>query len=283
MEIGPLRWASSEGVFLFQVPYEERLFSLETVILLSSSLYAIQIFLDKGDLSFLGEKLSILKLNFHPPFPEEEQAEQERYVVHSTIKDGFCIQSIFLAEEISNVMSEFEKAFLDSVANHVLETLDKEGRHISDIPFLQNKVVIDDVEAMLFEIDTNYKSLAASWSIAAGSDCTSKFNFADVFYNGKIQVRDLFYDLAERAMETFDQLLLGKEEKITLFKIARSLLNLSGLLYSKDTDKKITDEQLNFSHSEIILEAVNSKKLYRLDVRAYTIDDEQFCDITIMG
>ena len=167
--------------------------------------------------------------------------------------------------------------------NHVLDTLEKEGRHISDVPFLQNKVIIEDVEAMLFEIDTKYKSLAASWSIAAGPDCESKFDFTDVFYNGKIQVRDLYYDLAERAVETIDQLLLSKEEKITLFKIARGLLNLSGLLYSDDSDEKITDGQLNFSHSEIILEAVNTKKLYRLDVRAYSIDEEPFCDITIMG
>ena len=281
-----LRWASSEGVFLFQVPYESKLLSLETVILLSSTLYAMQVFLDKGELSFLGDKLSILKINFHPPFTEEETEEddiREGFVVHSSIKEGLCFQSIFLASQITNEMSEFEKAFLDSVVNHVLDTLQKEDRHVSDIPFLQNKVVIDDVESMLHEIDTKYKSLAASWVLSAGSEAETKFELTDVLYNGKIQVSHLFYDLAERAVETINQFLFSKEDKITLFNIARSLLNLSGLLYADEDEKKISDGELNFSHSEILLEAVNSKKMYRLDVRSYNIDNEAFCDITIMG
>jgi len=287
MEKSSLRWASSDGAFLFQVPYEETMFPLETVILLSSSLYAISVFLEKGNLSFGGEKLSIIRLNFHPPISEEDIADeelQEKYVIHSAFHDGFCFQSIFHESDITNEHSEFEKAFLESVVNHVLETLDKSGFHVSDIPFLQDNVVINDVEEMLHEIDTKYKSLVASWSLAGGADCEdNRFDFSSVHYNGKIKVKDLFYDLDENAIEAIDELLLGKEGKMTLFRIAKSLVGLSGLLYSDESTEKISDEELNFAHSEIILETADSKRLFRLDVRAYTIDEEQYCDITIMG
>ncbi len=289
MEKGSLRWASSDGAFLFQVPYEETMFSLETSILLSSCLYAISIFLEKGDLSFGGERLSIIRLNFHPPIPEDgeessDEENEEGYVIHSTYKSGFGFQSIFHTSEITNELSEFEKAFLESVVNHVLDTLDKAGFHVSDIPFLQDNVVINDVEQMLQEIDTKYKSLAASWALAADSNCEdNRYDFSNVYYHGKINVKDLFYDLAEHADESIDELLLSKEGKMTLFRIAKSLVGLSGLLYSDDNSEKISDEELNFAHSEIILETSQSKRLFRLDVRAYNIVEEQYCDITIMG
>lgn len=289
MEKESLRWASSDGAFLFQVPYEETMFSLETSILLSSSLYAISIFLEKGDLSFGGEKLSIIRLNFHPPIPDNKEEassgeNEEGYVIHSTYKGGFGFQSIFHASDITNELSEFEKAFLESVVNHVLETLDKSGFSVSDIPFLQDNVVINDVEKMLQEIDTKYKSLAASWVLAAGPNCEeNRYDFSNVCYHGKIKVKDLFYDLDEQAIESLDKLLLSKEGKMTLFRIAKSLVGLSGLLYSDEKSEKISDEELNFAHSEIILETSQSKRLFRLDVRAYDIDEEQYCDITIMG
>ena len=292
MENSSLRWASSDGAFLFQVPHEEAMLPLETVILLSSSLYAISIFLEKGDIAIGGEKLSIIRLNFHPPIleeheteSEEEEEQQERYVIHSAFKDGFCFQSIFSAKEITNEQSEFEKAFLESVVNHVLETLDKAGFHVADIPFLQDNIVINDVEEMLREIDTKYKTLVASWSLATDSfNNTSRFDFSNVHYNGKIKVKDLFYDLDEKAIEAIDEILQSKEGKMTLFRIAKALVGLSGLLYSEEESEKISDvEQLNFAHSEIILETSESKRLFRLDVRAYTIEDEQYCDITVMG
>lgn len=292
MEKGSLRWASSDGAFLFQVPHDETMFSLETSILLSSSLYAISIFLEKGDLSFGGERLSIIRLNFHPPIPDDEEEEEEvsneeneeGYVIHSTYKGGFGFQSIFHTSEINNELSEFEKAFLESVVNHVLEKLDKAGFQVSDIPFLQDNVIINDVELMLNEIDTKYKSLAASWSLAAGPESEEdRYDFSNVVYHGKINVKDLFYDLAEHADESLDELLLSKEGKMTLFRIAKSLVGLSALLYSDENSEKISDEELNFAHSEIILETSKSKRLFRLDVRAYNIVEEQYCDITIMG
>lgn len=286
METGPLRWASSEGVFLFQVPYEEKFFPLESIILLSSSLNAIDIFLDKEQITFKGQPLSIVRLNFHPPFSTSEDTTPRSYgyVIHSYFKTGFCFQSLFYADEITNELSEFETAFLESVVNHVLETLKKQGRYISDIPFLQDKFIISDVEEMLHDIDTKYKTLAASWALSAGPDCSeSRFDFSDVYYNGKIRVEDLFYDLADRAVEALDEMNFTQDEKITLFKIAKSLVSLSGLLYSDDSDEQFRDDQLNFAHSEIILQGVRSSKLYRLDVRSYELDKEQFCDITIMG
>ncbi len=287
-----LRCASSDGAFLFQVPHDETMFSLETSILLSSSLYAISVFLERGDLSFGGEKLSIIRLNFHPPIPDNEDDEEEAsdeeneegYVIHSIYKNGFGFQSIFHTSEITNELSEFEKAFLESVVNHVLEKLAKAGFQVSDIPFLQDNVVINDVEQMLNEIDVKYKSLAASWALAADSNCEdNRYDFSNVYYHGKINVKDLFYDLAEHADESIDKLLLSKEGKMTLFRIAKSLVGLSGLLYSDENTEKISDEELNFAHSEIILETSQSKRLFRLDVRAYNIIEEQYCDITIMG
>ena len=286
MDTGPLRWASSEGAFLFQVPDEDSMFPLETTILLSSTLFAISIFLEHGQLKFNGEELGIIRLNFHPPHNYDVDAEQEptqeSFVIHSSYKDSFCFQSIFCGGEITNELSEFEKAFLDSVVNNVLDKLAKEGRSVSDIPFLKDRVIIDEVEEMLGEIDNKYKALAASWALSIGPDSSelSRFDFTDVYYNGKIQVKDLFYDLGDRAIESFNQILLDKEGKMVLYKIAKSLVGLSSLLYGDDN---ITEDKLNFAQSEIILEAENSKKLYRLDVRAYDVEGEAFCDITIMA
>jgi len=90
----------------------------------------------------------------------------------------------------------------------------------------------------------------------------------------------LFYDLGDRAIESFNQILLDKEGKMVLYKIAKSLVGLSSLLYGNDN---ISDDKLNFAQSEIILEAEHSKKLYRLDVRSYDVEGEAFCDITIMA
>lgn len=279
---GPLRWASSEGVFLFQVPDDEHLLSTEIVILLSSSLYAIQIFFNKGQIKFNNEDLNIIKLTFHPPYTTEED-EKKGYVIHSAFKDGICVQSIFLADQATNQLSEFESAFLDSVVNNLLETLVKEGRSVSDIPFLKDRRIIDEIEEMLHEIDNKYQSLAASWSLAVGPDGeTTRFDFPHVLYNGKIRVEELFYDLGDRAIESFSQLLMSNEEKNVLYKIAKSLVNLSSLLYENQQTESIKEDKLNFSHSEIILESTITKRLFRLDVRSYEIDDEPYCDITIM-
>jgi hypothetical protein len=280
-----MRWASSEGAFLFQVPDEDTMFPLETTILLSSSLFAIAIFLEHGQLKFNDEQLNIIRLNFPPPFnletEEGQETNNEGYVIHSSYKGDFCFQSIFHAGEITNELSEFEKAFLDSVVNNVLDKLAREGRSVSDIPFLKDRVIINEVEEMLREIDNKYKSLAASWSLSIGPESEiSRFDFTDVYYNGKIQVKDLFYDLGDRALESFNQILLDKEGKIVLYKIAKSLVGLSSLLFGDDN---ISDDKLNFAQSEIILEAVHSKQLYRLDVRSYDVDGEAFCDITIMA
>ncbi|MCG3253986.1 MAG: hypothetical protein KAX09_09055 [Candidatus Heimdallarchaeota archaeon] len=279
---GPLRWASSEGVFLFQVPDDEHLLSTEIVILLSSSLYAIQIFFNKGQIKFNNEDLNIIKLTFHPPYTTEED-EKKGYVIHSAFKDSICVQSIFLADQATNQLSEFESAFLDSVVNNLLETLVKEGRSVSDIPFLKDRRIIDEIEEMLHEIDNKYQSLAASWSLAVGPDGeTTRFDFPHVLYNGKIRVEELFYDLGDRAIESFSQLLMSNEEKNVLYKIAKSLVNLSSLLYENQQTESIKEDKLNFSHSEIILESTITKRLFRLDVRSYEIDDEPYCDITIM-
>ncbi|MHA1125098.1 MAG: hypothetical protein ACTSO7_05715 [Candidatus Heimdallarchaeota archaeon] len=285
MDTGPLRWASSEGAFLFQVPDEGSMFPIETTILLSSSLFAISIFLEYGQLKFNDEELNIIRLNFPPPHNivtlDEQEANRAGYVIHSSYKGNFCFQSIFHGSEITNELSEFEKAFLDSVVNNVLDKLAKEGRSVSDIPFLKDRIIIDDVEEMLKEIDNKYKALAASWSLSVGPDSEiSRFDFTDVYYNGKIQVKDLFYDLDDRAIESFNQILLDKEGKMVLYKIAKSLVGLSSLLYGDDN---ISEDKLNFAQSEIILEAENSKKLYRLDVRSYDVEGEAFCDITIMA
>jgi len=281
---GPLRWASSEGVLLFQVPDNEHLLPTDIVILLSSSLYAIQIFFNKGQIKFNNEDLHIIKLSFHPPYTAQEKDDENKgYVIHSSFREGICVQSIFLADEATNQLSEFESAFLDSVVNNILETLVKEGRSVSDIPFLRDRKVIDDIEEMLHEIDNKYQSLAASWSLAVGPDSeTTRFDFHNVLYNGKIRVAELFYDLGDRAIESFNQLLMSKEEKNVLYKIAKSLVNLSGLLYERQKTDSIIEDKLNFSHSEIILESTITKRLFRLDVRSYEIDDEPYCDITIM-
>ncbi|NHJ32407.1 MAG: hypothetical protein FK732_06065 [Asgard group archaeon] len=284
MSGGPLRWASSEGVFLFQVPDEEHFLPTEIVILLSSSLYAIQIFFNKGEIKFNNEDLSIIKLSFHPPHTEQEDADESHgYVVHSSFKDGICFQSIFNAHEVTNQLSEFETAFLDSVVSNLLATLEKEGRTVSDIPFLKDRKVIDEIEEMLHEIDNKYKSLAASWSLVIGPESEyTRFEFTNVLYNGKIRIEELFYDLGDRAIESFNQLLMSNEEKNILYKIAKSLVNLSGLLYERKTDDSQVEDKLKFSHSEIILESNITKRLFRLDVRSYEIEDEAFCDITIM-
>ncbi|MBN1328948.1 MAG: hypothetical protein JXA54_05700 [Candidatus Heimdallarchaeota archaeon] len=286
MEIRPTRWVTSEGVFLFQVPEEGSILPIEITMLLSSSLYAISVFFEYEQIKFEEEFMTIVRINFHHPFDtsniSEENDEEQGYVIHSSFKDNICCQSVFLALQINNQLSEFEKAFLDSVVSNLLETLRKEGRNVSDIPFLQNRFIIDETENMLQEIDTKYQSLVASWSLAYGFDCEmSKFDFINVLYNGKIRVEELFYDLGDRAIESFNQLLMSKEEKIILYKIAKSLVSLSSLLYEEEM--KELEDKLKFSHSEIILESNQSKKLYRLDVRHYDLDGESFCDITIMS
>lgn len=286
MDTRPLRWASSEGVFLFRVPDEDTLLPLETAILLSGGLNAISIFLEKGQLSIEDEPLTIIRINLHPPLCEDEDLEclDKGYVIHSSFKDGFSFQSIFHTNEITTDLSEFEKAFLESVVNNVHEKLDKVGRKVSDIPFLEDKVIINEVEEMLHDIDTKYKTLAASWALSAGPDCTnSRFDFSEVCYHGKIKLVDLFNDLAESAVESFNQLDFTPQQKITLFRIAKSLVSLSSILYTENEEERIRDNLLDFAHSEIILETEKTKKLFRLDVRSYTIDEEQYCDITIMG
>lgn len=280
MQEGPLRWATSEGVFLFQVPDKETILKLENTLLLSSSLFAISVFLEMGEIKFNNEQMTIIRINFHPPFSETDPTSKNHFVIHSSYKNGFCFQSIFKGDTMTNEQSDFEKVFLDSVVNNILDKLEKENREVSDIPYLKDRVIINEVEAMLHEIDAKYKSLVASWSLAMGDNSSnSRYNFFNVYYNGKIQVSDLLYDLGDRALETINQIINSNEEKMVLYKIAKSLVSLSSILY----EDEVTRDNLNFSHSEIILEGVNSKKLYRLDVRSYEIEDEQFCDITIMG
>jgi hypothetical protein len=279
---GPTRWATSDGVFLFQVPEVGGILPIDTAMLLSSSLHAISIFFETCEIKFSDDALSIIRINFHPPFANESDTKNQGYVIHSTFNQGLCFQSSFYANEINNELSEFEKAFLDSVANNLINRLISEGRPISDIPYLQNQTIIRDIEAMFHEIDTNYQSLVASWSLSQGPDCqNSRFDFIDVLYSGKIRMEELFYDLGERAIESYNMLLMSKEEKIILYKIAKSLVSLANLLYDGNTNK--TKDELKFSHSEIILEANQSKKLYRLDVRSYELEGEEFCDITIMS
>jgi hypothetical protein len=181
-----------------------------------------------------------------------------------------------------NELSEFENAFLESVVNNLHNTLEREGRSVSDIPFLKDRKIINEIEEMLKDIDTKYKSLVASWSLAQGSESqTSRYDFTNVVYNGKIRMEELLYDLGERAIEAFNELLMSKHEKTILYRIAKSLVSLSNLLYEKELTE--TTDLLKFSHSEIILEANQSKKLFRLDVRSYEIDGEEYCDITIMS
>ena len=214
---------------------------------------------------------------------QEDENKKQGFVIHSSFKDGICFQSIFSASEVTDQLSEFETAFLDSVVNNLLDTLVKEGRSVSDIPFLKDRRIIDEIEEMLHEIDNKYQSLAASWSLAVGPDCEStRFHFTDVLYNGKIRVEELLYGLGDRAIESFNQLLMSNEEKNVLYKIAKSLVNLSGLLYERKTSESLIEDKLKFYHSEIILESAITKRLFRLDVRSYEIDNEQFCDITIM-
>jgi hypothetical protein len=283
-ESSPTRWATSEGVFLFQVPEEGSILSTEVIILLSSSLYAISIFFDQGEIKFSEEMLSIISLNFHPPhsMDEPENDKEQGFVVHSSFDRGICFQSIFHAASISNELSEFENAFLESVVNNLHNTLEREGRSVSDIPFLKDRKIINEIEEMLKDIDTKYKSLVASWSLAQGSESqTSRYDFTNVVYNGKIRMEELLYDLGERAIEAFNELLMSKHEKTILYRIAKSLVSLSNLLYEKELTE--TTDLLKFSHSEIILEANQSKKLFRLDVRSYEIDGEEYCDITIMS
>ena len=67
-----------------------------------------------------------------------------------------CFQSIFHSQDVTNQLSEFETAFLDSVVSNLLATLEKEGRSVSDIPFLKDRIVIDEIEEMLHEIDNIY-------------------------------------------------------------------------------------------------------------------------------
>jgi len=95
MFVGPLRWASSEGVFLFQVPDDEQLLPIEIVILLSSSLYAIQIFFNKGQIKFNNEDLNIIKLSFHPPYTtQEEEDEKKGSIAH--LKMAYVFKVFFL-------------------------------------------------------------------------------------------------------------------------------------------------------------------------------------------
>ncbi len=277
------RWLSSEGVYLFQVPEVGGILNEDTIMLLTSSLYAISTFFDQEHIKFNNEKLSIVRINFHPPITSEEPVENvPDYVIHCSSYRGLSLQSVFYSHMITNQMSEFEKAFLDSIVENIYNRLQASGRDISDIPYLQNFSLIKDVATMLEEVDTKFQSLVASWSLTqASNDFGSKFEFTNVLYNGKIRIEELFYDLGERAIESFNQLLMSKEEKITLYKIAKSLVSLSGLMY----ENLLSPEQdsMSISYSEIVLETAETKMLYRLDVRSYTIEEEAFCDITIMS
>ncbi|MHA1211472.1 MAG: hypothetical protein ACTSSH_03330 [Candidatus Heimdallarchaeota archaeon] len=284
MDVGPTRWGTSEGVFLFQVPEIEGLLSTEVIMLLSSSLYAISVFFEQSQLKFDQDSMSIVKINFHPPFDTEEEVttdENQGFVIHSSFKDDICFQSVFNAKDVNDQLSEFEKVFLESVVNNILERLKKEGRTVSDIIFLRDRIIINEIESMFNEIDTKYQSLVASWSLSQGvDDETQSFDFSNILYNGKIRVEELFYDLGDRAIESFNELVMSKDEKMILYRIAKSLVSLSNLLYEEEL--KNLEDKLKFSHSEIILESIQTKKLYRLDVRSYDIEEESFCDITIM-
>jgi hypothetical protein len=286
MKKNVVRWASSEGAFLFQVPEEEWLFTQETIILLSSGIYAFIVYLAQGDIKLNGENLSIIRINVHPPFltssEQDSKPQQEGYVIHSSYKDGFCLQSIFNENDITPELSQFEKALLDSVVENVLERLAQAGRHVSDIPFLRDQTIIHEIEDMLEEIDNKYKALAASWVLSRGPECEDLFSFSNVHYNGKIQVADMMYDLGEKAFESIDEFLFSKEEKIVLYKIARSLLGLSSLIFEGQEVNSYQDPDV-FTHTEIIVETNKTKKLYRLDVRSYGIEDVPFCDVTIMS
>ena len=77
--------------------------------------------------------------------------------------------------------------------------------------------------------------------------------------------------------------MLSKEEKIILYKIAKSLVSLSGLIYENQETNQQTKDTLKFYHSEILLESLVTKKKYRLDVRSYDIEGESYCDLTIMS
>ena len=101
---GPLRWASSEGVFLFQVPDDEHLLSTEIVILLSSSLYAIQIFFNKGQIKFNNEDLNIIKLSFHPPYTTQEEEDEKKdtsSIVHLKMVYVFKVFFLRIKQQIN--------------------------------------------------------------------------------------------------------------------------------------------------------------------------------------
>ena len=281
MEVMKTRWATSEGVYLFQVPEISTILDDEVIMLLSSSIYAINVFFDKEQIQFSNEKLSIVRINFHPPhMSEENQNDNDTgYIIHGSFNQGIGLQSIFYSDSLDNQRSEFEKAFLDSIASNLQEKLAEQGRNSSDLLFLRGRATIDEIEVMLQEIDSNYSSLVMSWSLAQGPDYKSRFIFDKILYNGKIKVEELFYDLGERAIESFNSLMMSKEEKIVLYKIAKGLVSLSGLIYEDQVKAK--NDQLNFIQSEIILEANHTKTLFRLDVRSYDINGEGFCDITI--
>lgn len=280
-----IRWASVDGAYLFQIPEEARDIPSDVLVLLSGGLAAISVFLTKKNLTFMDEKLSIIRMNFHPPLPEDATAptiDKPEYVVHIACREGFCFQSIFQTQDISNTLSEFENAFLESVVENVLENLHETGHRPSDLMFLDKTKYIGDISKMLHEIDTKYTVLAESWALTQNvEDVQNRYSFTDVLYNGKIRISNLLYDLTERAIESFDQLKLEKPEKIVLYKIAKGLLNLPTIIYGEEKKEQQLDD-LDFSHSEIILESQTSKELYRLDVRTYAIEGEQFCDITVL-
>ncbi|MBD3191414.1 MAG: hypothetical protein GF308_12270 [Candidatus Heimdallarchaeota archaeon] len=280
-----VRWASVDGAYLFQIPDDSQEIPSDVLVLLSGGLAAISVFLTKKNLTFKNEKLSIIRMDFHPPLPEEATTpttNEPEYVVHIACRESFCFQSIFRTQDISNTLSEFENAFLESVIDNVLEKLHEAGYHASDLMFLNQAKYIGDISKMLHEIDTKYTVLAESWTLTQDvEEVQNRYSFTDVLYNGKIRISDLLYDLTERALESFDQLKLDKPEKIVLYKIAKGLLNLPTIIYGEEKKEKQLGD-LGFSHSEIILESQQSKTLYRLDVRTYAIEGEQFCDITIL-
>ncbi|MEA2071833.1 MAG: hypothetical protein U9O98_11165 [Asgard group archaeon] len=282
-----LRWVTADGLYLFQVPEEDWLIDKDTVVLLSSSLYALSVYLAKGQLKFNGENLAVVRMTFHPPIPKEgtiDIPDEEHYVIHIAYENGLCIHSLFRQKDISKNKSEFETAFLESVAQNIVENLHKKNRNVSDIPFLRDQHFIHEIEQMFKEIDKKYSSLASDWTLAQGVEEQDKrFSFTNVRYNGKIRVENMLYDLGERAIESFDSLLLSKEEKITLYKMAKSLISQASIMYQgADTKEESYVNQLNFAQTEIIFESQQTNQLYRLDVRSYDIEGDQMCDITVM-
>jgi hypothetical protein len=259
------------------------LISYENLILLSSSLWTINIYLAQNDLQFNNEPLSIVRLHFHPPL-EASQDNGYGYIMHTTFKNGISLSSLFKESEMTSPeLSKFENVFLESVVDNILHNLEKEGRKPSDIAYLQRRTIIDDVEVMLSEIDTKYQSLVQSWFLTLDEQESSDFEFDDVCFHGKISIDDLLSDNIAGATVSFERVILGHEQKLILYRIAKSLVGLSNLLYGEEEEETSpSTDQLNFIRAEIILKTSISENYYRLDIRSYSIEAKQICDITIM-